>query len=243
MSEALSSTIAAVFFDLDDTLIAYPNGFGSVLREVFAEAERQGTPADAYPCFQRAFWNSTCGLWAAMHTGTISGDEVRRLRLLRAAEAVGLDEAAAPDLLREWDRLAAEAPVLREGALELLDGLRGRVFLGLITDGYRTLQRAKLRRLSLEDHFDGIFISEEVGVCKPFAGIFQTALAAADVEAAAAVMVGDNANADIRGALGVGMRAIHLVTGPGPSSPVGALVADDLAEVGRIVENLLPKRG
>ncbi|MGQ9552662.1 MAG: HAD family hydrolase [Anaerolineae bacterium] len=227
------SALEAVFFDLDGTLVDYPSGFAAVLEEVYSLAVAQGAAPSLFPIFRRAFWNATIGLWAAMHSGCVSGDQARLRRLQRALAAIGLSrDGLAEEMLQAWDRLNVETLVLKEGALELLTELSTRTYLGLITDGYRTMQRAKIRRFELERYFQGVFISEEAGICKPFAGIFLKALAAADVAVTDAAMVGDNANADIRGALGVGMRAIHLVSGHTPqATPYGAARADSLGEV------------
>ena len=229
--------IRAVFFDLDDTLIEFPGGFVGLLGKVYAEAVIGGAPPDGYERFQRRFWNDSCGLWASMHAGAISGDQVRQRRLEGALAAVGMaDSRLAQRLLALWDELNVEMPVLKPYALELLAALGGRVCVGLITDGFKTLQRRKLDRFGLWPYFRAVHISEECGVCKPFRGVFALALKAAGVQAAEAVMVGDNADCDIRGALGVGMGAIQMVTlGSTADTPEGALVATSLLEVAELL--------
>ncbi len=232
-----TSPLKAVFLDLDDTLTEYPGGFGSILRLVYQRAVTAGAPAEAYDVFSRAYWNSTCGLWASMHAGAIHGDEVRLMRMRRGLASLSIaDEALAARLHDEWDDLALGLPVLRDGALELLAMLRGRVFVALITDGYADLQRRKLARLDLVRWFDHVQISEEAGTCKPFARTFQLALEAAQVNPLEAVMVGDNVNSDVRGALGVGMRAIYLDPTNSGDTPHGAERAGNLLEVRRLIE-------
>lgn len=235
-----TGALKAVFLDLDDTLTEYPDGFGSVLMQVYQQAVAAGAPADAYAEFSRAYWNSTCGLWASMHAGTIRGDEVRLTRMRRGLEALSFDdEALAVRMHNTWDDLAAGLPALRPGALDLLSALRGRVFVGLITDGYADLQRRKLERLELARWFDRVQISEEVGTCKPFARTFRLSLDAARVLPAEAVMVGDNANSDVRGALGVGMRAVYLDAAASGDTPQGAEWAGSLHDVRCLIEGWL----
>lgn len=232
--------LRAVFLDLDDTLTEYPGGFGAVLESVYRRAVSAGAPADGFDRFRRAYWNSTCGLWAAMHAGTISGRQARLVRMRRGLEAVSVsDDALTQRLSHHWDDLALNSPDLRPGADDLLGWLRGRVFLGLITDGYADLQRRKLKRLGLEERFDRVQISEEVGTSKPFARTFRLSLEAAGVAPVEAVMVGDNANSDVRGALGVGMQAVHLQPGGPVNTPAGATWAGDLADVRRLLEEAL----
>ncbi len=235
-----NDSLKAVFFDLDDTLTDYPGGFGSILEHAYQHAVAAGARPDTYAEFSRAYWNSTCGLWASMHAGTIRGDEVRLTRMRRGLQAVSIvDEALALQMHRAWDELAAGLPVLRPRALDLLTTLRRRVFVGLITDGYADLQRSKIERLGLARCFHRVQISEEVGTCKPFARTFRLSLDAARVRPFQAVMVGDNANSDIRGALGVGMRAIHLDPTASGDTPQRADWAGSLHEVGRLIEGWL----
>lgn len=231
--------ILAVFFDLDDTLIGFPNGVDGLVRDLYVDAAGATATDEASERFCRAFWDTTVGLWAAMHNGCISGDEVRRRRIARALATMGSDDDASVDrLLALWDSRNVTAAVIRPQAHAVLDDLAQRYYLGLLTDGFRTIQRAKLRAFDLERHFRAIHISEETGVCKPFAGAFERALSVAGVAPHAAVMVGDNANADIRGALGAGMRAIHLAEGPAAGeTPAGALRAHSLAEVASLIRS------
>jgi putative hydrolase of the HAD superfamily len=57
---------------------------------------------------------------------------------------------------------------------------------------------------------DGVVDSHVVGVAKPDAAIFQLALECAGVDAAKAVHVGDSVRADVEGARGAGIAAVHL---------------------------------
>jgi len=231
------SGVEAVFFDLDDTLIGFPNGVDGLVRDLYADAVGDAGTEEERERFVRAFWDSTLGLWAAMHNGRLSGDQVRRRRIAQALAALGIhDEAMADWLLTRWDDRNVAAAALKPGAHTVLDAVARRYYLGLITDGFRTIQRAKLRAFDLEHHFQSVHISEEAGVSKPFAGAFHKALCRAGVEPEAAVMVGDNPNADICGALGVGMCAIHLADGDAaPETPSGALRAHSLDEVASLL--------
>ncbi len=70
-----------------------------------------------------------------------------------------------------------------------------------------------LRALELQDYFDSITISTQVGAAKPEAKIFGIALAKHNCPASEAWHVGDSKNDDYYGAKAVGMRGV-LITRP-----------------------------
>ncbi len=80
------------------------------------------------------------------------------------------------------------------GAVSLLNALQGKVRMGIITNGFTSLQQTRLERTGLRDHFDLLIISEQVGVAKPDARIFDYALAqAGNPPRSRVLMVGDTA--------------------------------------------------
>jgi HAD superfamily hydrolase (TIGR01509 family) len=67
-----------------------------------------------------------------------------------------------------------------------------------------------LHALDLVRHFDFITASARVGFEKPHPRIFEWALSRAGVSAAEAMHVGDHPDADVKGALAVGMSAVLI---------------------------------
>lgn len=100
--------------------------------------------------------------------------------------------------------------VLLPHACETLVALRQRYKLVLLTNGASCLQREKLAGSGLKDLFDHVVVSGDVGVGKPDARIFLTALADVRVGPAEAVMVGDSAERDIEGARRARIASIWL---------------------------------
>ena len=96
-----------------------------------------------------------------------------------------------------------------EGAFEVLervkkDGYRAAVIANADSAGARNI----IAYCGLEDHFDAIIISGELGIEKPDKRIFQAALDKLGIEAEDAVMVGNRINADIVGANRIGMKSV-----------------------------------
>ena len=80
--------------------------------------------------------------------------------------------------------------------------------MGLVTNGAIDSQQPKIDGLGIARYFDTILISEAEGVAKPDAEIFRRATDNLSVAPDQAVMIGDNSEADIRGAKSCGMKAI-----------------------------------
>ena len=93
--------------------------------------------------------------------------------------------------------------------LTVLDLLKSKYKMHIITNGFKEVQKRKLQKSDLIKYFETVTISEDVGVKKPHKLIFNHALTAANANVESSIMIGDNFNADILGALGIGMKAIY----------------------------------
>ncbi len=97
------------------------------------------------------------------------------------------------------------------GAKSLLNALKGKVKMGIITNGFTSLQQTRLERTGFSNHFDLLIISEEVGVAKPDRQIFDYALEqAGHPDPSRVLMVGDTAESDIRGGMNAGWATCWL---------------------------------
>ncbi len=99
---------------------------------------------------------------------------------------------------------------LDAGVADMLSALAQSARLGLITNGPSWTQRAKIEQFRLSRWFPTMLVSGEFGYDKPDPRIFAAMLDALAVRAEDAIMVGDNPDADIRGAHAVGMRAVWV---------------------------------
>ena len=96
-----------------------------------------------------------------------------------------------------------------EGVFEVLETTRKDGYrIGMIANGDSAGIRKIIEATGLQDYFDVIVISEEVGIEKPYQRIFKVALAKLGVKPENAVMVGNKIDADILGANRVGMKSV-----------------------------------
>lgn len=184
----------ALIFDLDDTLYDLSRHRAQHLRRAWAEWLDTIDPvlADgviAQAVRERIFF-ADMDAFLLRHGVTQHG---QRERLVAASRATWFGDLH-----------------LDVGVAEVLDALAGKYQMGLITNGPSWTQRAKIMQLTLSRWFPQMIVSGEFGCDKPDARIFRHMLDALGVAPEEALMIGDNPDADVRGAHGVGMRAVWI---------------------------------
>ncbi len=123
-------------------------------------------------------------------------------------------EAVMKRLKRPYEEMSAirdefyAGDIVDRQILDFLRSLRGKYKTGLISNAWGDL-RDYLVREKMDDAFDHIVISAEVGVAKPEAKIFQIALKQAEVSPNEAVFV-DDFYVNIEGCEKVGIHGIHF---------------------------------
>ncbi|HXW07533.1 MAG TPA: HAD family hydrolase [Vicinamibacterales bacterium] len=200
--------LQAVLFDLDDTLFDHQAAARAALQVVQAQFEcfRRLTPDD--------FERTHAGFLERLHHRVVSGevgiDEARieRFRLLLEAAGEAEDSERAAVAARRYRHAYVEARRPIAGAAALLQALRARVRIGIVTNNLLEEQQQKLRHCGLETCVTHLIVSEEARVSKPDPAIFRIALARLGCEPAEAVMVGDSWPNDVRGARAAGIPAV-----------------------------------
>jgi putative hydrolase of the HAD superfamily len=143
--------------------------------------------------------------------GILSGAEVSAEIWRRTLLACGFDDAALMRLAFEafYERTIAGYH-LYEDAAEMLESLRGRLPLALITNGAVDTQWEKLRAVGLDHAFDAVVLSADLGIAKPDPAIFHVALDKLGVAPERVWHVGDSLRTDIAGAKAAGLTAVWL---------------------------------
>lgn len=126
-------------------------------------------------------------------------------------ERFGLAGRDEEDVLEELRRGLVDDIELDPAIPRSLDHARAAGWVPVVvTNGTVFQQERKLRRTGLDRHLAGWVISEGAGVRKPEPLIFRLAARQCSADLAGAWMIGDSADADVRGAHQVGLRSIWL---------------------------------
>jgi putative hydrolase of the HAD superfamily len=200
-----------IFFDIDGTLLDDRKATASGLDALHARFSAALAPSrDDLTARWRELLDRH---FPRFLRGEISMQEQRRARM-RALIGDQDDEqldAAFQIYLGGYQRGWTPFP----DVVEVLSGLSEP--LGVITNGDREQQAAKLTDTGLASLFSVVVISEEFGVAKPDRRIFEEACRRAGVRTTNAVYVGDDWDKDIAGSLAAGLRPIWLRRGaPAP---------------------------
>lgn len=182
------------------------------------------------------------GVWSEMRDVAVA-EHVRAI--LAGAEAglpSRLPDSVTAELVEAYGMPALLVPpAIDPGARAALDALSRRGYaLAVVSNTMRTpgaVLRRLLEQLGLLSFFKHATFSDEVGVRKPHARIFEDALRALDAEPAHAVHVGDDSTLDVEGPLSVGMRAIK-VGPPSPGAPKAHAVIAGLAQLPAAIARL-----
>ncbi len=103
---------------------------------------------------------------------------------------------------------------LRPFARELLRKLSGHYRIGLVSNfTYAPAIYVSLRKLRINEYFNAVVVSEDVGWRKPHRTIFHQALKMLQAKPDKAVFVGDSPTEDMKGAKSVGMRTVFVRSG------------------------------
>lgn len=208
-----------VWIDLDDTLIDFRANSRVALRLLYDEMNL----GRFYSCCNdwiAAYEKNNKSLWDRYNRAEIT-KEFLRIERMRAVIADawqgGNDDLVS--LSWEMDRVylarLAEQKTLVGGAREMLDYLRGREYnIGVLSNGFSQVQHLKIASAGLTDKIDLVVLSDDIGVNKPDRRIYDYAMGKAGCpNPEAHVMIGDNPDTDIAGAIAARWGAIYFNRG------------------------------
>lgn len=202
----MHKTIKHVFFDLDHTLWDFDKNSGLTFEKIFKLHNIQVN----LNFFLEAYEPINFQYWKLYREEKINKADLRYGRLKDAFDKIKIEvsDAMIDTLSEDYITYLTTFNHVFEGAEEILKYLGSQYKLHIITNGFEEAQEKKMIASNMRHHFETVTNSEMVGVKKPNPRIFNYALKVADADPKESIMIGDNLEADIEGALNVGMDAI-----------------------------------
>ena len=200
--------ITDVFFDLDHTLWDFEKNSALTFEKIFDQLNINLNLNG----FLEAYEGINHHYWKLYRENKISQEQLRHKRLIKTFEAIDFDfdPQKIESISDQYILHLSTFSNLFEGAISLLDGLKSKYQLHVITNGFEIVQHHKIKNSGLSSYFKNVFTAEKVGYKKPHPIIFEHALDHTQTNAHNSLMIGDSLEADVLGAMNIGMQAIHF---------------------------------
>ncbi len=219
--------IKHIFFDLDHTLWNFDKNSELTFKQIFKEQNIQLNVED----FLEVYMPINLNYWRLYREDKISKSDLRYSRLKDSFDAVNynITDELINKISEGYISYLPNHNHLFDGDIEVLEYLKEKYELHIITNGFEEVQNLKMQKSGILKYFKEIITSESVGVKKPNPKVFEFALSKANTIAGDSIMIGDSYEADVMGALNVGMLAIHFTNDNNKNS--GVLSTNHLLEL------------
>ena len=200
--------IKNIFFDLDHTLWDFDKNsdltFFKILQKNNIKIDVNKFLFEYHP-INRKYWDM-------YRENRVSKSDLRFFRLSDTFNKLNykVDDDIINKLAIDYIEYLSDFNNLIPDTFLVLEELKLKYNMHIITNGFKEVQRRKLEKSKLIHYFKTVTISEDVGVKKPDKLIFEHAIFSAKAKIENSIMIGDNYHADILGASALGMRAIYF---------------------------------
>ncbi|MEZ4803812.1 MAG: YjjG family noncanonical pyrimidine nucleotidase [Gelidibacter sp.] len=200
--------IKHIFFDLDHTLWDFDKNSALTFDKIFKLNKVEVDIKRFLSIYEPVNLN----YWKLYRNSEIDQEELRYGRLRDTFNT--LDFTITDDLIyvlsEDYITHLTTFDHLFENTIEILEYLQSNYQLHIITNGFSEAQQRKLTVSNITHYFKTVTNAEMAGVKKPNPIIFRHALQLANAKPEESIMIGDNYEADVLGALEVGYDAIFF---------------------------------
>ena len=191
----------ALFFDIDDTLLNYRQSSRAALERTCH-------------CFEipysEAVFNAFIGiddkLWMAQKHGEHTVEDVLRLRFPALFEHLRLG-AYTPAFSPTFEAHMADECAMESHAAEIIRHVSGKYKLFAASNGILRMQEKRMAKAGLAEHFEALFVSDNIGHEKPNPAFFDQCLERSKLRPEEILFIGDSIEADMQGAYNSGIAA------------------------------------
>lgn len=200
--------IRNILFDMDMTLLDFHKAEYRALQSCFLSLQLK-FDEHVYETYHRINREQ----WQMLEQGVLSREQLKYQRFAILFRELGVDMEPQTGAL-QYESYLAEGYFYMPGAKELLRRLVGKYHLYIVSNGLASVQHRRIAGAKLEDFFEGIYISEEVGYDKPDKRFFQCCFE--DIAKKTGempkkdetILIGDSLTSDVQGGKNFGVKTI-----------------------------------
>ncbi len=199
-----------LFFDLDNTLWDFKTNSLHAMQATFGFYHLNEKGME-FSRFFEVYNKHNHRLWDAYRKKEVKKKELTRLRFQLTFDELDISGIDPQEMNDRYLKEMPRQTFLIEGAEEVLQKLKVAGYkMFIITNGFVEVQHKKMESSGLKPYFEKVFISEEVKVPKPGRDIFEHAIKSTNAKKSKSLMIGDDWDVDIKGALNFGIDAVFL---------------------------------
>lgn len=198
-----------IFFDLDNTLWDFETNSRNAMLVSF-ELFKLSQKVD-FNHFYEVYVRHNHRLWELYRKNEIAKKELTQLRFQLTFDELSIIGIDGGLMNMHYLEVMPEQKQLNDGAIELLKYLKKKSCeISIITNGFKEVQHKKIETSGLKPFITNVYISEELKISKPNRGIFEYAIKSSNARKAKSLMVGDDWEVDVMGAVKFGIDAVHF---------------------------------
>lgn len=203
-------SLKVVCFDLDDTICDLGEGHQKakliIIDKLSSESKK---PRDAVARAYDVEWAVIKQNYMEMVSDGLDEQDIREKLINSILDVIGLEANA-----REYARLFG-SETLKElnifpDARAVMDTLGKKYRLTMITNGASIWQRAKIEKLDIQDYFEEIIVSGELGHHKPSKKVFEEMTRRTQIDESEIIYIGNNYLKDVVGAKESGWKSVWV---------------------------------
>lgn len=227
--------IKTVLLDSDDTLLDFQKAESIALAKTLTAAgiEPRKETISLYSGINKRHWEM-------LERGELTRAEVltKRFEALFAELGISGDSV---ETQRVYERNLSMGHYFMPGAVELLESLRGKYKLYMVTNGNEKVQESRLASAGIGKYFEEIFISQRLGYDKPRIEFFERCFAKMPpLEKSEMMIIGDSLTSDIQGGINAGIHTCwYNFRGNSPRAGIAPeYTVTSLSEIPTLLENI-----
>lgn len=194
--------IKTILWDIDGTLLDFHAAEREAIKTLFNKFELGECTDEMIQRYSRI----NRSYWERLERGEVTKPQVLVGRFEDFFASEGIDTSIASDFNQAYQLSLGDTIVFCDDSYNIVKSLKGKVKQYAVSNGTIVAQTKKLRLSGLGELFDGVYLSEELGVEKPNVEFFDKVFAEiGPINKDEVLIVGDSLTSDICGGNNAGI--------------------------------------